>query len=112
MHFLDHIWTFVTDVVNVYIYSIILQILMNMVEHVEAFKSGLVSRVMSFCPMHFKFTNFWRPFQFDHSVLIAVQCADCAIAVHPLFTEFAQILLYEISGTRARGIWTVQKLQS
>ena len=44
MHFLDHIWTFVTDVVNVYIYSIILQILMNMVVHVEAFKSGLVSR--------------------------------------------------------------------
>ena len=47
MHFLDHIWTFVTDVVNVYIYSIILQILMNMVEHVEAFKSGLVSRDIS-----------------------------------------------------------------
>ena len=44
MHFLDHIWTFVTDVVNVYIYSIILQILMNMVVHIEAFKSGLVSR--------------------------------------------------------------------
>ena len=43
MHFLDHIWTFVTDVVNVYIYSIILQILMNMVVHVDAFKSGLVS---------------------------------------------------------------------
>ena len=34
-----------TDVVNVYIYSIILQILMNMVVHVEAFESGLVSRV-------------------------------------------------------------------
>ena len=47
MHFLDHIWTFVTDVlVNVYIYSIILQILMNMVVHVEAFISGLVSRVI------------------------------------------------------------------
>ena len=45
MHFLDHIWTFMTDVVNVYIYSIILQILMNMVVHAEAFKSGLVSRV-------------------------------------------------------------------
>ena len=42
MHFLDHIWTFVTDVINVYIDSIILQILMNMVVHVEAFKSGLV----------------------------------------------------------------------
>ena len=38
-------WTFVTDVVNVYIYSIILQILVNMVVHVEAFKSGLVSHV-------------------------------------------------------------------
>ena len=34
-----------TDVINVYIYSIILQILMNMAVHVEAFKSGLVSRV-------------------------------------------------------------------
>ena len=45
MHFLDHIWTFVTDVVNVYIYSIILQIVMNMVVHVEALISGLVSRV-------------------------------------------------------------------
>ena len=36
-----------TDVVNVYIYSVILQILMNMVVHVEAFKFGLVSRVTS-----------------------------------------------------------------
>ena len=50
MHFLDQIWTFVTDVVNVYIYSIILQILMNMVVHVEAFISGLVSRVKQFRP--------------------------------------------------------------
>ena len=45
MHLLDQIWTFVTDVVNVYIYSIILQILMNMVVHVEAFISGIVWRV-------------------------------------------------------------------
>ena len=45
MHFLDYIWTFVTDAVDVYIYSIILQILMNMVVHVEAFKSSLVSHV-------------------------------------------------------------------
>ena len=53
MHFLDHIWTFVTDVVNVYIYSIILQILMNMVVHVEAFQSSLVLCVMSQLPCDF-----------------------------------------------------------
>ena len=41
-----------TDVVNVYIYSIILQLLMNMVVHVEAFKSSLVSRVS--CPFCMK----------------------------------------------------------
>jgi hypothetical protein len=35
----------VTNVITVYIHSSTLQLLMNVVVHVEAFKSGLVSRV-------------------------------------------------------------------
>ena len=52
MHFLDHIWTFVTNLINVYIPSNILQILMNAVVHAQAFISSLVSHVyiLSFWP--------------------------------------------------------------
>ena len=47
MHFLDHTWIFVMNLINVYIPSNILQILMNTVVHAYAFKSSLVSRVFS-----------------------------------------------------------------
>jgi succinate dehydrogenase hydrophobic anchor subunit len=43
VYFLYHIWTFVTNVITVYIHSNTLQLLMNVVVHVQAFKSGLVS---------------------------------------------------------------------
>ena len=69
MHFLDHIWTFVTNLINVYIPSNILQILMNAVVHAQAFISSLVSRVSMFTftfRMHWQFRAYPLPFTPHH----------------------------------------------
>ena len=43
VHFLSHIWIFMTDIIVAYIQSIILQLLMDWVVQIQALKSGLVS---------------------------------------------------------------------
>ena len=43
VHFLSHIWIFMTDIIVAYIQSIILQLLMDRVVQIQALKSGLVS---------------------------------------------------------------------